>query len=326
MEFRPVERATGAFQEPVTAAQIQAMCCAALGADVAVTAAVELGLGLYNNTFRIEFGAARPVILRVAPAPARQFRVERELMRNEVAAIPHLAPLGGLIPELLVADFSHAVIGRDYLVQTMLDGVPAPGNLDRYPRPQWAAFFRALGTITSRIHSLTGDRFGPVHGGGSDTWSEAILASFTDIAADLGDIGLDPSDVLEVADRADANRAVLDEITEPHLLHGDLWTVNVLIDPNAATPAITGIVDCDRVSWGDPQSDWTIEMAGRRPGTERDAFWETYPAVEQTPATMVRSLIYRGRMLGLVRLERHRLGRDDTSTYDDMAQVLDRLA
>jgi aminoglycoside phosphotransferase (APT) family kinase protein len=326
MEFRPIVRAPGAFQESVTAAQVRAMCRAALGPHVHVSAAVELGLGLYNNTFRIGLGAARPVILRVAPDPARQYRVERDLMHNEVAAVTHLAPISSLIPELLSVDFTHEVIGRDYLFQTMLDGVPAPGNLDRYPRAEWASFFRQLGTITRQIHAITGDRFGPVAGTQFSRWSDAVLTTFVDIAADLDDVGLDASDVRRVVELTEDRRGVLDQITQPRLMHGDLWTVNVLIDPEAAEPTITGVVDCDRVSWGDPQSDWTIEMAGRRPGTERDAFWETYPPFTPTPAGEVRASIYRARMLGAVRLERHRLGRDNASTYADMREVLAQLA
>lgn len=185
--------------------------------------------------------------------------------------------------------------------------------------------FRQLGTITRQIHAVTGDRFGPVAGTQFGRWSDTVLASLADTAADLDDAGLDARDVRRVVQLAEANRAVLDEITEPRLMHGDLWTVNVLIDPAASEPTITGVVDCDRVSWGDPQSDWTIEMAGRRPGTERDAFWESYPQFASTPTADVRASIYRARMLGAVRLERHRLGRDNASTYDDMSAVLDQL-
>ncbi|WP_406315792.1 hypothetical protein OHA77_02320 [Streptosporangium sp. NBC_01639] len=86
--------------------------------------------------------------------------------------------------------------------------------------------------------------------------------------------------------------------------------------------------DCDRTSWGDPESDWTISMAGRRPGTERDAFWETYGPLSSTPGAALRSLFYRARHVGAVRLESHRLGKstDVPGTYDDMREVLTRLA
>jgi hypothetical protein len=47
MEFRPIARATGAFQESLTSEQIQEICRRVFDADA--LAAVELGLGMYNT-------------------------------------------------------------------------------------------------------------------------------------------------------------------------------------------------------------------------------------------------------------------------------------
>jgi aminoglycoside phosphotransferase (APT) family kinase protein len=327
MEFRPIERPPGAFQQSVTAEQVRAMCRRTFGAHVHVISAVELGNGMYNSTYRVDIGADGPVILRVAPEPARQLRVERELMRNEHASVPYLAPIAPLMPRTLAIDFTHEVIGRDYLFQTMLEGVPAPNGLAGYPRPQWTSFFRQMGTIARSIHAVRGNRFGPVAGPAFATWSEAVIASLQDVAADLDEAGLDATDVREVAEAAAMHTAVLDEITEPRLLHGDLWTVNTMIAPCAPEPTITGVFDCDRTSWGDPESDWTIFLAARSPGSERDAFWETYGALASTAGAARRSLFYRARHIGGARLERHRLGhsKDLLGTYDDMRDVLAHL-
>ncbi|MFC7647491.1 phosphotransferase family protein [Streptosporangium lutulentum] len=323
MEFRSIERAPGAFQQPVTAGQIHAMCRRAFGASVSAVSAVELGNGMYNSTYRVDLGSGLPVILRVAPErPAVPHRAGVDAQRARERAVPR--------PDR-AADAAHArdrlhheIIGRDYLFQTMLDGVPAPDGLGAYPRPEWASFFRRMGTIARDIHAVRGRRFGPVNGPAFTTWSEAVIASLDDTAADLDDVGLDATDVRELAAAADRHRAVLDEITEPRLLHGDLWTVNVMIEPGAPEPTISGVFDCDRTSWGDPESDWTIFMAGRRPGTERDAFWETYGSRSSTPGAAWRALLYRARHLAAVRLERHRLGNSEAvpDTYDDLRDVL----
>jgi aminoglycoside phosphotransferase (APT) family kinase protein len=327
VEFRPIARAPGAFQQSVTAEQLRAMCRRAFGAHVGVVSAVELGNGMYNSTYRVDLGAFGLVILRVAPEPARQLRVERELMRNEHASVPYLAPIAPLMPRTLAIDFTHEVIGRDYLFQTMLDGVPAPEGLAAYPRAQWPSFFRQLGTITRSIHAVCGNRFGPVAGPTFATWSKAVIASLEDAAADLDDAGLDAADVREVAAAAARHRAILDEITEPRLLHGDLWTVNTMIAPGAPEPTIAGVFDCDRTSWGDPESDWTIFVAGRHAGSEHDAFWETYGALASTPGAARRSLFYRARYIAGARLERHRLGqsKDVPGTYPEMRDIVARL-
>ncbi|MGI8311973.1 phosphotransferase [Saccharopolyspora hattusasensis] len=87
--------------------------------------------GQENNTYRVDLGGDRPVILRIAFEPGRQARSERELMRNEHASVPFLAPIAPIapmIPHTLAADFTHEIIGRDYLFQTMLDGGCGPGR------------------------------------------------------------------------------------------------------------------------------------------------------------------------------------------------------
>ncbi len=328
MEFRPIERLPQAFQQTVTAGEIQAMTHRAFGPDVVVHSAVELGWGTYNNTYRLDTGADRPVILRVAPSPDRQSGAEREFLRNEYASVPYFAPIAHLLPRTLAVDFTHDVVARDYLFQSMLPGVPAPEGLRAYPRPAWATFFRQLGAIARSVHDVRGERFGRVAGPTFGTWSEALIGSYDDVAADLDDLGLDARDVRRVADAARRHRAVLDDVTEPRLLHGDLWTVNVMVVPDASEPTICGVLDCDRTFWGDPEADWTIRMAGRRPGTERDAFWEAYGPLSTTSEAALRGLFYQARHIAALRLERHRLAdaAGVTESYDELAEVLARLA
>jgi aminoglycoside phosphotransferase (APT) family kinase protein len=327
VEFRPIERAPGAFQRSVSAEQLQAMCRRAFGAGVRPISAVELGLGAYNSTYRVVLEGHPPVILRVAPEPDSQFRIERALMRNEHATVPYLAGLGRLLPRTLALDFTHQLIGRDYLFQTLLDGVAAPDGLGRYPRPAWAGFFGQLGEIARAIHDVAGTRFGMVAGPTYATWSQALVGYFSDAVADLRDAGLDADDVRRLAAAAERHQAVLDEINRPRLLHGDLWTVNVLIDPDAAEPRITGVVDSDRAWWGDPLADWTIYCAMRRQGAEHRAFFDSYGQLPSGDHDRLRARFYLARHLVAIRLERHRLGEEELSvTYDDVRAVLAELA
>jgi aminoglycoside phosphotransferase (APT) family kinase protein len=307
--------------------QITAMHRRAFGTDTTIVSVTELGLGSYNNTYRVHATDGRTTILRVAPEPTRQYRIERAMMRNEHAALPHFAPVAAMMPRTLFADWTHDIIGRDHIWQTVLDGVSAPDGLRTYPRSEWAPFYRQLGTITRTVHHVRGDRFGPVAGPTFTTWSDAVIAYLADTAADLADAGLDATDVHAVTALAERHRAVLDEIDQPRLLHGDLWTVNVMLAPSAPEPTITGLLDHDRSSWGDPAADWTTYLAAKRPGTERDAFWETYGRPADDPASRWRALVYRARHIGAVRLERHRLGTRDTvsATYGEMREVLELL-
>jgi aminoglycoside phosphotransferase (APT) family kinase protein len=328
MHFRPVKRPSGAFQQSVTAEEITAVCRRAFGADIHVLSAVELGTGMYNNTYRVEVaGQERPVILRVAPEPGRQFRSERELMRNDYASLPYLAVVAPLMPRVIAADWSHEVIDRDWMIQTLLEGVPAPDRLGDYPRMAWLVFFQQMGEIARRVHAVRGPHFGPVVGPAYGSWSQAVIASLGEIATDLDSVGLEAADLRKVAAVAGHETAVLDEVTEPRLLSGDLWTVNVMLHATAPEPLITGVFDFDRTWFGDPAADWTIRMAWVK-SDERVAFWETYGEQDRSAAAQWRALIYEARHLGAIRLERHRLGKADGvgDTYAAMAGIVAALS
>ncbi|MER5440823.1 aminoglycoside phosphotransferase family protein [Streptomyces sp. NPDC002790] len=328
MDFRPVRRAPGAFQQSLVPDDFTAVCHRAFGPSSSPLSAVELGLGMYNNTYKIELaGHNRPVILRVAPEPTRQFRSEQHLMRNEYASVPWLAVIAPLMPRVIAADWSHEIVRRDWMIQSCLDGVPAPDRLGAYPREAWPTFYRQMGAITRSVHDVRGPRFGPVGSTGHATWSEAVITSLEEIATDLESLALESSDIRKVAALAGHSHTILDEVTDPRLLTGDLWTVNALLDPSASEPTITGVLDFDRTWFGDPAADWTIRMA-RSKSDERQAFFEPYGALDDTPAAQWRALVYEARHLGALRLERHRLGKTDAvrESFDAVAKVLDGLS
>ena len=151
MSYQPIRRAPDAFQQPVAEEELPAICRRVFGARTELRSAVELAGGYYNNTFQLDIGAAQPVILRVAPEPARHTRADPQLMRNEHAALPFLAPIAALLPQTLAADFTHDLIGRDYLIQTRLYGVPADQRLGDFATAEQGAFFQQLGEITKVI-------------------------------------------------------------------------------------------------------------------------------------------------------------------------------
>jgi aminoglycoside phosphotransferase (APT) family kinase protein len=294
------------------------MCRRAFGADTRVVRVTEIGVGTYNSTYRVDIEGRDPVILRAAPERALQSRADRDAMRNEYAAAPYFAALGALVPRILAADFTHQLINRDYMFQTLLVGEPASTALDTYPR----SYYRQLGAITRAVHDVRGERFGSVAGPGFTTWSESLRDQFLGMASDFEEAGLDSGDVHRIVAAVDTHRTALDAVSEPRLLHGDLWRLNILVAPDAT---ITGVLDFDRASWGDPMADWTIHRVRQLPGTEADAFWDTYG----TPATSaVREQFYRARNLVGVRLDIHRRGidlDDVPPVHWDVSEVLSQL-
>lgn len=326
MVFRPVARAAGSFQEAVSAEQVQEMCARALGSGIRVCSAVELDGDGPDSAFRVTVaGTDRPVVLRVAPSPARQFRSERESMRRQFATLPWLARLAPMMPQVLAVDWSHEVIGRDFMLQSWPDGTPASDRLREYPRSVWPAFSRQLGEIARELHGVHGPHFGPVGGPAFLTWGQAVIASLEDLIVDLDGAGVDASDLHRAVGAAVAERDVLDDVTEPRLLSGGLSAGNILLAA-APVPVISGVLAVDRAVWGDPAADRPVRLA--RQSEKRQAFREGDGTLDRSPAAVWRSKVYEAWHLGVIRLERHRLGDTDgvRETCAAMAAVLDGLS
>ncbi|HET6737847.1 MAG TPA: aminoglycoside phosphotransferase family protein [Kribbella sp.] len=325
MRLHTLERPEDAFQQSLSGTEILAICRRAFGEDVRATGAVELGLGGYNTVYRVELESG-PVILRVAPRESVQYGSERQLMRNEYAATPWLAVIAPLMPRILAVDWSHDVVDRDWMIQSCLSGLPAPEHLGHYPRSGRTTFFRQLGAITRTVHDVPGPHFGPPAGPTFTSWSALVIDSFEQIADDLEHAGLDADDVRTAATIATRDRQLLDEIREPRLLTGDLWTVNCMLDADAPEPLISGVLDFDRAEFGDPAADWTIRMAQAKTD-ERKAFWDAYGPLDRSPEATHRARIYEARHLAAIRLERHRLANPThvRETYPPLANLLTTL-
>lgn len=328
VKYIPLERAADAFQQPVELSYLVAMCQRAFGKHIQIGSIKELPGGLYNNTYLIDIGRSRPVILRVAPHGARQFASERNLMRNEHASQPFLAPIARFLPGILMADFTHQILERDYLFQEYREGEQWAQVMHTFTAEEKKALWRQLGSIAKRIHAVEGQHFGnSVFDAHFSSWSQTVVDCLETIIRDLEDIQLDATDVKSLLGIAQANQGVLDEITQPRLLHGDLWTVNILVQRFEKGPRIVAILDSDRTSWGDPMADWTMFLLQCAAGTEADAFWETYGQPEKSPGAQFRALIYQARYLGAIRLEQYRLHHHEAvkRSYQDMQTVIEAL-
>ena len=228
------------------------------------------------------------------------------LLRQEYQMQPFFAPIAPLMPQTLMADFTHQLLDRDYLFQTYIRGTSWSDLHDRLTTEQQMALYRELGTITRQIHAVTGQAFG-ARDGSFRTWSETIINGLERVVAIQEQYQLDSRDVRVVLAIAQTHAHILDAITQPHLLHGDLWHQNVLVDWISDTPQIVGVLDTGFASWGDPPLDWTLIRLSLSPPTESASFWETYGPLDLSAGAQFRTMIYQARSLGVSLVETLRL-------------------
>jgi aminoglycoside phosphotransferase (APT) family kinase protein len=245
---------------------LAALVRAALGQDTGIAATTEINEGFFNAAFRVTLSDGREVVLKASPDPRVQLLTyERDIMRGEAEFFRAATGSGVPVPEVLCANFEHKVIDGDFIVMAALDGVTWHSIGKQLDEKATAGLKRELGGIAARLHRVTHPqgRFGypAVDELSGSTWPEAFGAMIGAILDDAdrfdAPLPLPSAEVRKVARRhADA----LAEIKAPALLHFDLWPGNVMVighdaadtDSNGAAPRISGLIDGERMIWGDP--------------------------------------------------------------------------
>ena len=303
MEYTIVQRDPQAFQQAVPPEHMEAMCARAFGQGTAINSVRELDGGQFNNTYLIELAGRSPLILRVAPPPERCiFWHEKYLMRRELAMLPFLAPIAPLLPSIIMADFTHQIIDRDYMFQSRMPGeVWSEVNKDLAPE-EHDDLWRQFGRLVKAISSVQGEAFGLVqYGSQFPTWSLTLIDWLESTISDAENSSLDTALLRRLLEIVRGNTALLDEMSSPRLLHGDLWLFNLLIQRTKEGLCITGVLDADRGSWGDPLADWTFYLLSRRASPQEQAlFWQEFGELPAGSGAEFRALVYKGLHLGKI--------------------------
>ncbi len=305
---------------PLTHDQIAVMYRRAFGNEAQLESVQELGGGTFNETYRVELSGKTCAILRAAPPPTADIHWDDlALMRREHQIRPFFASIATLMPTTILADFTHQVVERDYVFQTCIEGERWSDVEEELTPDENAALWHQCGEIVRRIHDTTGERFGypcpgpsypgppysgpPYVGALFARWSEMILDRLARIAESMVAHQLEVEVFNAISDHVRANASLLDEIQVPHLLHGDLWTFNLLIRRGDGGPAITGVLDADRAWWGDPMADWIMFLLAIRQDEPEwqgrlSAFYEGYGTPDHGRAAQFRLQAYKAMHIG----------------------------
>ncbi|WP_063794052.1 phosphotransferase family protein [Streptomyces graminilatus] len=261
----------------------------------------ELSDGWFSAVYRVRLDDGRPAVVKLAPPDtAAVLRYEQGILGTEAMVYRRLADLpgGGVpTPELLYAR-------EEFVVLSVVEGIAWDKAGDRLTRAAEAAARRELGAITARLHTLAPEdgRFGyPAARSGllAADWRTAFTAMVEALLEDAerwrSPLDVPPAEIRElVAGGGDA----LDEVTEPRLVHFDLWPGNIFVDPaeDGTHARITGLIDHERAFWGDPAAELVSLAFGGDTGPDSDlvaGYTEAGGSLGSGPAFQHRLALYR---------------------------------
>jgi aminoglycoside phosphotransferase (APT) family kinase protein len=217
--------------------------------------------GTYNGLYGVELDGGERLVLKVPPPADRpRLTYEAELLCGEALFYRAAADAGVPAPRVVHAEPAEGP-GRDpYLLMTHVPGVPWWEVAEAMAETERARLRTDLGVLVARLHAVTGPAFGypaPSAGPAPATWSAAFGAMTGAVLDDAERYGSWlPLPVPQVRARLAAASGVLDAVTVPALVHFDLWPGNVLLDGPAGARAISGLIDGERMFWGDPLADF----------------------------------------------------------------------
>ncbi|MGW0336362.1 phosphotransferase family protein [Streptomyces sp. NPDC003011] len=212
--------------------------------------------GTYNTVEELLLTDGSRYVLKVAPAPtAPALRYESRLLTSEAEFYRAAAGAGVPAPRAVAVGADHAV---PHLLMTACPGRPWDGSLTDTER---AALRAELGRQVARLHEVTGPGFGYPSGALgplATDWRTAFSAITEAILTDARHYRTRlPRPVDAVAQTLRSAHPALDEVTVPRLVHFDLWPGNILVDrPAGEKPRIGGLIDGERMFWGDPLADF----------------------------------------------------------------------
>ncbi len=237
---------------PVTADQARAIAEAHFGQ--ALTAFEELSEGFYNAAYRLDLSGGAAFVLKAAPRDdVDVLTYERNILAAEVGALRLVRAKTDMpVPAVHVHDTSRALLPADFFIMDFVPGrsyFKLHGDL---PPEAVRAVDMQIGRFQRQMNAITGESFGYFASGPRFArWAYCFDHMLRGVLADGRAAGVP----LPMADEAllalaRGHYGALDAITEPRLVHWDLWDGNVFIDPESCR--ITGILDFERALWGDP--------------------------------------------------------------------------
>lgn len=317
----------------ITIDQISAMCRRGFGTGFRIQSLEELPGGTFNTTFLVTSQGQNKIILRVAP-PQREdtYWEESQLMRREHVMQPFFAPVASLMPKTLLADFTHQLIDRDYMIQSFIEGERWDKIMDELTDTENNILWTQFGGLVRTIHDVRGERFGlPLPGHLFPTWSQAVIDRLERTLQAATDSQLEIPYLKSILETVREHPQQLDEIQTPRLLHGDLWSFNILVARGAGDLVIVGLLDADRSWWGDPFADWTMFILAHAEAEDGHShFWGAYGQTEETQGSRYRKIVYDAMhaataFLWAVRNQDKETVERATGTLGEVAEVLSEL-
>ncbi|WP_338145680.1 aminoglycoside phosphotransferase family protein [Streptomyces scabichelini] len=278
--------------------------------------------GTYNVVEELLLDDGSRYVLKIPPPPSDPgMSHERELLASEAEFYRAAATVDVPAPRVLAVCLDASAPTGAHLLMTACPGDPWGSS---FTEGEQADLRRELGRQVARLHRVTGPGFGYPSGAlgplAAD-WRTAFTGMYDAVLDDARRYrAWLPLPVEEVARMAKSAYDALDDVATPCLVHFDLWPGNILVERPEGTgrPGIGGLIDGERMFWGDPLADF-VSLALLGDIRQDEAFLAGYQEAGGnaafTPAARRRLALYRSYLYLIMLIEAvpRAMGAEDVS-------------
>lgn len=217
---------------------------------------MELTEGMCNTAYLVKFTDNSQYILKIATAGSRgRMSNEVNLMEAEVKAMQIVHRTNAVkVADVLYYDTSNEVCNGHYFFMEVLEGQSYSSIIDTFTEEERKTVSYEIGRAERKITSIPGNHFGLL---GDEVHCFGGLFSFvyqliSNVLLDAEKKRVDlpaASDEVLMALRAD--REIFEQVTQPVLVHWDLWEGNIFVKEKH----VFGIIDWERAMWGEALMD-----------------------------------------------------------------------
>ena len=257
-----------------------------------------IGSGRHNQSYWVDNSRDR-FVLRIAPPDDAGFLFYERLMMRQEPELHQLIRANTDIPvaKVIGYDFSRTLVDRDYLLMTALPGAPLSETVG-LTLSQFNHTLHQVGQYLRQLHILTAtEQIGRELYGylgahqpmePQPTWAAAFKVMWHKLIDDVVACGsYSHREGQLMRDLLELHLEQFEHPVTPALLHMDVWSQNILIDPQGN---VTGLVDFDRALWGDVELEFAVLDYC---GISEPSFWEGYGLPrDESPPALIRRQFY----------------------------------
>lgn len=251
----------------------------------------ELEGGFCNVVYLTSFENGEEYIIKIAPHKGiTMMSYEKGLLETEVAVLKLIEEeMDVPIPKVIFYDSTETICNAPYFIMSKMEGIPYNEIQEQLIDIEHFEVRRQIGMFNYKMNQIKGVHFGLFSN--EATWHRSWKACMLVLFRMMLDDGIVAgSNLKHISYEAlwkliNEKAGVLEDVTEPSLVHWDLWDGNVFVK----NKVFSGIIDFERALWGDILMEH--EFSGF--GEPAEGFGEGYGKKTYSRSELQRRSLYR---------------------------------